>query len=296
MISKAMLLEVLNLNLPNETSFLQLGISNTNRPGSLSFFDDDRYLSELNQNDNITGTFVSSENAKKIIGKQVIITEDPRWAYYTIQNHIGKLGKKSTPSSIHPTSFVHKTAWVAENNVIIGRNCKIGANVTILEDVEIGDDCVIQPGTVIGSEGFEFKRTKKGVLSVYHDGKVIIGNKVEIGSNTCIDKGFSFINTIVENEVRIDNLVHVAHGVHIKEGAFVIAAAMLAGSCIIGKNSWIGPNATIGHVEIGDDGNVTFGSVVTKNVEPGQKVTGNFAMPHDMFLKNLKKVLKGLNE
>lgn len=293
MINREFLNNILSINYQNNNEFGFLGLSNTDLPNSLSFFDDERYLKQLNENRNISGVFVNAINKEKISSeKNIIIVEDPRWCYFTLYNVLAKKNKQKFSTIIDQSSNIHSTAFVAETNVIIGKNCIIHPNVTILDDVEIGDNCIIQSGTVIGSEGFEYKKTNSGIIGVVHDGKVIIGNNVEIGANTCIDKGFFAKNTVVEDNVKIDNLVHVAHSVLLKRGAFVIACSMLAGSCIVGEGAWVGPNATVGHVELGNQSNVTFGSVVTKNVGDGEKVSGNFAIPHDIFLNFIKKLIK----
>jgi UDP-3-O-[3-hydroxymyristoyl] glucosamine N-acyltransferase len=184
---------------------------------------------------------------------------------------------------------------IAETNVRIGQRSVIGPLVTILADVEIGEDCVVQPGTVIGSIGFEVKRTRHGVLSVVHDGIVRIGDRVEIGANTCIDKGFRNKPTIIEDDARIDNLVHVAHGVRIGRGAFIVAGSVLGGSVVVGAEAWLSINASIAPgVTVGEGAFVSMGSVATRDVPEGTQVTGNFAIPHQQFLRLFKQWLAGL--
>jgi UDP-3-O-[3-hydroxymyristoyl] glucosamine N-acyltransferase len=292
-ITTALLNNILGLNIKDEFSFFELGLSNATTEGSLSFFDDARYAQQLNENTFILGVFVSPENLNLISAQKVpIIVDDPRWCYFTLYNYLAKENKVSFASVIDPTATIHKTAFVAESNVIIGKNTTILPNASILEDVEIGDDCIISSGTVIGSEGFEYKKTSKGIIPVKHDGKVIIGNNVQIGANTCIDKGFSFRHTKIANEVMIDNLIHVAHGVQIGEGSFIIAGTVLGGSTSIEDNVWVGINAsTAPGITLKSKAFISMGAVVTRSVEEGQQVTGNFAVGHDVFLKNLKKSL-----
>jgi UDP-3-O-[3-hydroxymyristoyl] glucosamine N-acyltransferase len=271
----------------------QLALVNSQMPGTLTFIDDKKYLNEVNENKNIVIVITTEEIAKGILKNQKkILVDDPRYEFYQLLNYLGKKNYVKINSKIHGSAKIHDKAYVSEFNVSIGENTIIGPNATILPDVSIGDNCVIQPGTVVGSEGFEYKRTSKGILPVFHDGKVCIGNRVEVGSNTCIDKGFSFKNTIIEDDVKIDNLVHVAHGVHIMKGAFIIAGTILGGSTIIGEEAWLGINAsTAPGITIGNNGFVSMGAVVTKNVDEKQQVTGNLAIPHQIFLKILKRNL-----
>jgi UDP-3-O-[3-hydroxymyristoyl] glucosamine N-acyltransferase LpxD len=293
MITTALLNKILGLDIQESFNFSALGLSNASKAESLSFLDDERYLSELNANLNISGVLVSMENKHLLAStKEIIVVEDPRWAYYSLHNYIAKNTKVQFETKIEKSTFVHKTAYVAEKNVIIGANCIIQPNATILEDVEIGDNCIIGAGTVVGCEGFEHKRTRNGILSVVHDGKVIMHNNVELGANNAVSKGFNSRLTIIGEHCKTDNLVHIAHGVQIGKRCFFPASCMIAGSVTIEDDVWIGPNSSISSfIEIKKNAFVTIGSVVTRNVNEGAKVTGNFAIAHDMFLSNLKSII-----
>jgi len=282
------------LSIETKTEEFFLALSNSVTPNTLTFCDTEKYLPQIKSNSNITGLFLTEEMKQKIQRNDLteFVVEDPRYSFYYLLNEVSKEKYNRWESEVDKSAQIHKTAYVSDHNVSIGSNTIISANVTILADVTIGNNCVIQPGTVIGSEGFEYKKTSKGILSVFHNGQVVIKNYVEIGSNTCVDKGFSFRDTIINDNVKIDNLVHIAHGVQIDENSFIIASAMLGGSVTIGKNVWVSPNTSIAPgLTIGDNAFISLGAIVTKNVDTGQQVTGNFAIPHDRFLKNFKKSL-----
>lgn len=271
-----------------------IGLVNTILPNSLSFLDDIEFLDKLNANHNISAVFTTNALSEKLRkGIISIIVDDPRYYFYSFLNFFSTRNYNKTPSVISASASIHPKAFVSDYNVMIGEHVCIEPNATILPDVKIGDHVIVRAGTVIGSEGFEYKRTSKGILSVKHDGRVIIGNHVEIGSNTSIDKGFSFRDTIIGEHTKIDNLVHIAHSVHIGKECFIIANSMIGGSCTIQDRVWIGPSASIApQIIIEDEGFVSLGSVVTKNVGKGEWVTGNFAIPHSKFLQNLKKNLQ----
>jgi UDP-3-O-[3-hydroxymyristoyl] glucosamine N-acyltransferase len=174
--------------------------------------------------------------------------------------------------------------------VEIADNVIIEPNVTILPDVTIGKNCIIRAGAVLGSEGFEHKRTKFGILPVFHDGKVIVGDDVEIGANTCVDKGFAWRNTSIGNQTKIDNLVHIGHGAQVGEKCLITACSQI-GASDIGDNVWVGPNANIlSQHSIGNSAVITVGAVVTTDVAPGKRVTGNFAIDHQKFIKFIKQI------
>jgi UDP-3-O-[3-hydroxymyristoyl] glucosamine N-acyltransferase LpxD len=296
-INKDVLKELSGLETDIEFCCNALGLSNTMQKNSLSFLDDIKYKEDINNNNHITAVLVKKDLSEVITSKQIILCDDPRYYFYTLMSEIGKRNYVKSETKVHLTARISESAFISSYNVSIGENTIVGPNVSILPDVCIGDNCIIQAGAIIGSEGFEYKRTSKGILSVFHDGQVIIGNNVEIGANTCIDKGFSYRNTIIDDDVKIDNLVYIAHGVQIGKGSFIIACSAIAGSVTIQENVWVGPNVSIAPGRtIHNAGFITLGSVVTKDVEPDQWVTGNFAIPHTQFLKILKKNISDSNE
>jgi UDP-3-O-[3-hydroxymyristoyl] glucosamine N-acyltransferase len=292
-INNTILKQILNIDLEVNFECAQLSLCNSVIIDTLTFIDDEKYVQQLNSNENITAVF-ATENLKSLItNKIVILSADPRYDFYFLYNSLAKLNYKKIKSIIHSTTQIHRTSFVSDYNVTIGKDCIIYPNVTILADVEIGDNCIIQSGTVIGSEGFEYKKTSKGILPVFHDGKVIIGQNVHIGSNTSIDKGFSIRNTVINDEVKIDNLIHIAHGVKIGKGSFIIAGTVLGGSTEVGDNSWLGINSSTGpSIKLGKNSFISMGAVVTKNVSENEQVTGNFAIPHKIFLTDLKNKIK----
>jgi UDP-3-O-[3-hydroxymyristoyl] glucosamine N-acyltransferase len=281
-----------------DSRFRQLDLITGTLPGTLTFLDEARFADALLANPNIAGAIVTPDLADLLRGAGqdlvVIEHEDPRWAYFSLHNALAERDYRTWPSEVAATADVHPSAVIGETNVKIGQRSVIGPHVTILADVEIGDDCVVQPGTVIGSTGFEMKRTKKGVLSVVHDGLVRIGDHVEIGANTCIDKGFRNKPTMIENDARIDNLIHVAHGARIGRGAFIVAGSVLGGSVVVGSEAWLSINASIAPgVTVGDGAFVSIGAVATRDVPKGTQVTGNFAIPHQQFIQLFKRWLAG---
>lgn len=290
-INNQALFEVTGLKCKSDFTCDFFGMSNATEAGTISFVDTEKFVKEINSNNNITTVIVTNNLAKLIERKNIIISKDPRFDFYLFYNAYGISNKVVFKSVISPEAKIHPRAFVSEYNVIIGAGTFIGPNASILEDVEIGNDCYIKAGAVIGSEGFELKRTSRGILNVYHDGKVLIGDNVKIGANCAVHKGFSFKNTIIDNDVKIDDLVYIAHGAKIGEGCFLIGKAMLCGSVTLGKNIWIGPNSVISSgVNIGDNANISIGSVVTKDVEADTKVTGNFAIDHEKFIEFIKNI------
>ena len=154
--------------------------------------------------------------------------------------------------------------------VSVGRGTRLAPRVTVLDGVRIGARCIVHPGVVIGSDGFGFAPERGTWQKIPQVGSVVIGDDVEIGANTTIDRG-AIEDTVIEDGVKLDNLVQIAHNVRI--GAHTIMAAMsgVAGSTKLGKRCMIGGGSVmINSLTICDDVVFTFRSVVTRSVdEPG---------------------------
>mgnify|MGYP003503288762 FL=1 len=184
-------------------------------------------------------------------------------------------------AEIAPDAFVGANAYVAER-VVVGARTWIGPNAVLLGGTRIGSDSSVGPGAVIGHVGFGYAREADGSpVAIPHSGGVIVGDHVEIGANTCIDRG-TMDDTVICDHVKIDNLVHIAHNCFVGESAFVIATAIVGGSVTVGPRAWIAPNASIRQkLTIGADSVVGLGACVVSDVPDGATVMGNPARGRD---------------
>jgi UDP-3-O-[3-hydroxymyristoyl] glucosamine N-acyltransferase len=174
--------------------------------------------------------------------------------------------KKENQNSYSQSIVFGPDVYIGKN-VTIGENTLIYPGVRILDDSVIGSNVVIKSNGVLGGSGFGYAiRSGFPPLRIPHLGNVIIGNGVEIGSNTAIDRA-TFGSTVVEDFVKIDNGVHIAHNCRVGKRTLVIAHAELSGSVIVGHDSWIAPNVSIKEsVKIGNNVIVGIGSVVLKDL------------------------------
>lgn len=261
----------------------------------LSFVTDEKYLPEAN-NERIRCVICKPDMVEKLPThiSGVVLSDAPIISYFDIHNRYGKK-QETYDTVIGEGCSISPLASVATQNVRIGNNVVIEEFVSIKEGVTIGDNTIIRAGCVVGGQGFEFKRMPEGgVLPVEHYGGVIIGNDVEIQQLTNVSRAvYAWDNTIIGDGTKIDALVHVAHAVKLGKRCFAAAGAMIAGSTVFGDDTWIGVNATISNcLKVEKSARVSLGSVVTKNVNEGETVTGNFAIPHKVFLDDLKQTLK----
>lgn len=199
--------------------------------------------------------------------------------------------------SIGPFAYVGENSRIGENteihagvriyrNVKIGRDCIIYANVVIREDVEIGDSVILQPGVVIGADGFGFTRLSDGTpVKIPQKGKVIIGNNCEIGANTCIDRS-TIEETLLKDYVKLDNLVQVGHNVTIGKFTAISAQTGISGSVEVGENVVMGGQVGIAdHVKITDNVMIAAQTGVSGNVKQKGVIAGS---PHQDFRKWLR--------
>ncbi|OOF27691.1 UDP-3-O-(3-hydroxymyristoyl)glucosamine N-acyltransferase [Salinivibrio sp. IB872] len=175
----------------------------------------------------------------------------------------------------------------------LGARTKLWANVTIYHDVVLGEDCLVQAGTVIGADGFGYANEKGKWIKIPQLGRVVIGDRVEIGACTTIDRG-ALDDTCIADGVIIDNQCQIAHNVSIGENTAVAGATVMAGSLKVGKHCIIGGASVFnGHMEITDNVTITGMAMVMRPItEPGMYSSGIPLQPNREWRKTAARVLK----
>lgn len=286
--------------------------------GDLTFVDNKRYISKINDTKASVCIVNEKFNISGIDNDNLVILSVDN-AYLRYAEIVDLLFTQKTS---HSKLFISETAKIGdqtmispgaviEDNVIIGDNCYIGPNAVISQGViignntkimagsyisfaTIGNDCIVHPGAKVGSDGFGFASHNGIHKKIIHTGIVKIGNDVEIGSNSTIDRG-SVKNTIIADSVMIDNLVQIGHNVEIGNGSVIVSQVGIAGSTKIGKYVVIGGQAGInGHIEIADQTQIAARSGVVKTVTDKGAIIGGYpAIPirewhkQSIILKNL---------
>ena len=156
---------------------------------------------------------------------------------------------------------------VIGSNATIGVETRLVARVTLLDHVEVGARCVLHPGVVIGTQGFGIANDNGVWVNIPQLGRVVIGDDVDIGANSCVDRG-ALEDTVIANGVKIDNHVQIGHNVQIGEHTAVAGCVAIAGSARIGKRCTIGGTSAVsGHLEIADDVHLTGGTNVPNSIK-----------------------------
>ncbi len=263
--------------------------------GFLTFLEREKFLPAL-ENPNISCVLTTRELAEKIPShiQGIFACDAPKAALFAVHNALAEEERYVGPSfltRIGRNCTISPLAVIPERNVIIGDNVAIEPFVVIKGRVSIGDNTVIRSGAVIGCKGFSFSKNETGEnISVADTAQIVIENDVELFEQTAVTTGiFPWEKTVIGRGTKVDTKGFIAHGSHIGPRCLFAAGAMISGNCVIGSDVWIGVNATVSNrITIGDHARVSLGSVVTKDVPAGETVSGNFAIPHQRFMQNLK--------
>ena len=271
--------------------------------GTITFLGNQIYKKYI---DNTKASAVIVKDENHLAGKDGVIVKNPQLAMAKVLTMFFPDEYKS--KGIHPKSIIDSSSDIGNNvtieagaiieagatigestfigaNVFIGKNtkigkaCKIYQNVVIYDNIFIGNKVTIHGSAVIGCDGYGFVIDKAKHVKIPQIGTVLIGDNVEIGSNSVIDRA-TIGKTIIGNMSKLDNLVHVGHNVQIGDGCLITAQVGIAGSAKIGDNSQIGGQAGIvPHVDIGSDSIIAAKSGVTKSLSGGQMYGGYPARP-----------------
>lgn len=160
---------------------------------------------------------------------------------------------------------------VIERHAIVGEDCRIAPRVVVGRDCQLGDRCILHAGVVIGADGFGFAPHEGAWVKIEQLGAVRIGHDVEIGANTCIDRG-ALEDTVLEDGVKLDNLIQIGHNVHIGRHTAMAGCVGVAGSARIGAHCTVGGGAVVlGHLTLADGVHISAASVVMRSIlQPGQ--------------------------
>ena len=293
-------------------------------PNDLTFLSHPKYLGQLAQS--AAGCVVVAPSARQAAVNRgsCIVVDDP-YHYFALITQLWKRRHFPAPLfGIHPSALIdpqarladdvsigafvciaagaiiEKGARIAEHcvigaNAVIGAGSRLSARVTVADGCRIGERCIIHPGAVIGADGFGFAPHQGQWVKIEQLGGVAIGNDVEIGANTCIDRG-ALQDTVIEDGVKLDNLVQIGHNVRVGKHSAMAGCAGVAGSATIGAHCTVGGGAIVlGHLRLADGVHVSAASTVTRSLLKPGHYTGLFPIDDNAAWEKNAATLKQLH-
>lgn len=292
--------------------------------GDLSFLSHARYASQAaGSQASALVLSVALRDSLAFSGARILV-EDPYLYFAHLTQWWRQKHARVSFTGIHPSAVVHQDARVAAGadvgpfavieadavveqgarigpHVVVGYGARIGADtilharVTVGENCQVGQRCILHAGVVIGADGFGFAPHQGRWTKIEQLGAVRIGNDVEIGANTCIDRG-ALDDTVIEDGVKLDNLIQIGHNVRIGAHSAMAGCVGVAGSATIGAGCTVGGGAVVlGHLSLADGVHISAASVVTRSIrEPGQ-YTGMFPIDDNASWEKNAASLKQLN-
>jgi UDP-3-O-[3-hydroxymyristoyl] glucosamine N-acyltransferase len=255
----------------------------------ISFLSHARYQSQLTGS--LAGCVIVSPAFESQVAQRcaAIIADDPYLYFARLTQLWKRTHHKRGGPRIHPSAVIDPDAKIADDAVIgplcvVERGAEVGAatvlksRVTIGEDCKIGERCLVHSGVVIGADGFGFAPHQGHWEKIEQLGSVRIGNDVEIGANTCIDRG-ALEDTVIEDGVKLDNLIQIGHNVHVGKHTAMAGCVGVAGSARIGAHCTVGGGAVVlGHLSLADHVHISAASVVTRSIAQPGHYTGMFPL------------------
>jgi len=285
------------------------------RAGTLSFLGDSKYRSHLVETK--ASAVILREADAEQCPVPALISENPYLTFAEAARILHPqppvVGGVHPSAVVDPSADIDPTAWIGPLTVVeagarigarvfVGPGCILGAGVEIGDDSRlvarvtlcagtlVGQRAMLQPGSVIGRDGFGFARDGERWVRIPQIGRVVLGDDVEVGANSCVDRG-AIEDTLVGNGVKLDNHIQIGHNVEIGDNTAMAANTGISGSTRIGRNCTIaGAVGMAGHLEIGDDVHFTGMAMVTRSfTEPGTYSSGIPAMPSGAWRRNVAR-------
>lgn len=290
----------------------QVAALETAQPGNISFFANARLRKQLEATQ--AGAVILTQENRAATSKARIISSNPSAYFARVTALLNPV--EPAVAGIHPTAVVEPDAQIAASasigpfvhigrgtrigdGAIIGAGCAIGdrveigagthlhPRVVVYHQCLLGARVIVHSGAVIGADGFGLAREEGRWLKIPQIGRVVIGDDVEIGANTTIDRG-ALEDTVIGEGVKLDNQIQVAHNVHIGDHSAMAGCVGIAGSARIGRNCTVGGAGMIlGHLSIADNVSVSSGTLITKSIsKPGAYTSAMPFSTHEQWLKN----------
>ena len=303
------LIEQLGGSLHGDPDFLVQKISplETATSSSLAFLSNPLYRSQLASTQ--AGCVIVSPEMQSLVraGSACIVSPNPYLYFAKVtqlwrQQQVAEDGEPLVhPSAVvHPKAVVHPTArigplCVIEKGARVGAGSWLKSHVTLGADCSIGEHCILHAGVVIGADGFGFAPIEGRWEKIEQLGAVRIGNHVEIGANSCVDRG-ALEDTVIGDGVKLDNLVQIGHNVQVGAHTAMAGCVGVAGSAVIGAHCTLGGGAIVlGHLTLADGVHISAASVVMRSISKSGSYSGVFPIDDNASWEKNAATLKQLH-
>ena len=291
---------------PSDLSIERLAPLHTASSNALAFLSHPRYLKELAASHAACVIVSPAQRAQAAARGAYLVAADPYLYFARLtqlwkRTHAAPSGARIHPSAvIDPDADVDSTArigalCVIERGARIGADTVLKSRVTVSEGCVIGARCLLHPGVVIGGDGFGLAPHEGAWVKIEQLGAVCIGDDVEIGANTCIDRG-ALEDTVLEDGVKLDNLIQIGHNVRVGRHTAMAGCVGVAGSANIGAHCTVGGGAIVlGHLTLADGVHISAASVVTRSIHKPGHYTGMFPIDDNATWEKNAATLKQLH-
>ena len=289
-----------------ETRIARIAPLESAGPGDLSFLSNPRYQQQLAASQAACVIVAPALREQARQRGACIVAANP-YAYFARATQLWRQAQGCGPEpGVHPSAVVHPDAQVDASAIIgplcvVERGARIGAGtwlksrVTVGEDCQVGARCILHSGVVVGADGFGFAPEDGAWVKIEQLGAVRIGDDVELGANTCVDRG-ALDDTVIEDGVKLDNLVQIGHNVHVGRHAAMAGCAGVAGSARIGAHCTVGGGGIVlGHLTLADHVHVSAATTVTRSISQPGLYTGMFPADENAKWEKNAATLKQLH-
>ena len=291
----------------SDTEIFRIAPLDSAGPGDLSFLSNPRYQQQLAAS-KAACVIVAPAMREAAMQRGACIVADNPYVYFARATQLWKQHEQAHqvrcgvhPSAVvDPLAVVDPTAYVGplcvvERGARIGAGTVLKSRVTVGENCSVGARCILHSGVVLGADGFGFAPERGTWVKIEQLGAVRVGDDVEIGANTCIDRG-ALDDTVIENGVKLDNLVQIGHNVHIGAHVAMAGCAGVAGSARIGAHCTVGGGAVVlGHLELAENVHVSAATVVMRSLNKPGVYTGVFPVDENNKWEKNAATLKQLH-
>jgi UDP-3-O-[3-hydroxymyristoyl] glucosamine N-acyltransferase len=290
----------------SDTEIFRIAPLDSAGAGDLSFLSNPRYQQQLAASKAACVIVAPAMREAAMQRGACIVTPDP-YVYFARATQLWKrLHERTLPSGVHPSAVVDPQAQidptayigplcVVERGARIGAGTQLKSRVTVGENCIVGARCLLHSGVVLGSDGFGFAPERGTWVKIEQLGAVRIGDDVEIGANTCVDRG-ALDDTVIENGVKLDNLVQIGHNVHDCQHVAMAGCVGVAGSAQIGAHCTVGGGAIVlGHLQLAENVHISAATVVTRSLNKPGVYTGMFPVDENNKWEKNAATLKQLH-